>query len=261
MQTLAIGQVDGTFYTYQTTTGELLQTEHIPIDSPTTFALSMDHKYAAAAGSEGQIILWQIASANPPATIRESGPLARSLVFSPDGLLLAAGSDDQTIMIWDISEKKLIQTIHAGCVPQRITFLPEENLLFSSGAGASSFFDLFSAKQVGTYPSYQAVIAPGGRTVAAAIINKGLGEIQIRGIPSNDSIGFIPGKGYTFALSPDGKILAVGENKITLWNTSNGDLLKEIEPRGLFGRLVFSPDGRLLTLTGIDGSIRFWGVQ
>jgi WD40 repeat protein len=260
LQTLVIGQVDGTFHTYTTTTGELLQTDRIAIDSPTAIALSLDQKYTAAAGSDGRIVLWQMASANPPSTIRENGPLVRSLSFSVDGHLLAAGSDDKTIIIWNISEQKWMQTLTCGSVPQLITFIPDGNQLFSSGAGSSSLFDVFSGEEVGSYVSYQAVVAPGGQAAAVAIINNDLGEVQVRQIPSNDLIGFIPGKGYTFALSPDGQILAVGENRITLWNTSSGALLKEFDPRGLFGRLAFSPDGRLLTLTGMDGTIRFWGV-
>ncbi len=35
-----------------------------------------------------------------------------SVVFSPDGRILASGSDDETVKLWDIETKKCLKTFH-----------------------------------------------------------------------------------------------------------------------------------------------------
>jgi WD40 repeat protein len=259
-QTLIISQIDGTLHSYRTATGEFLQTARIPLDDPSALTLSLDQKFAAAAGQAGQVVLWEIGTDSSPLTMQEKGPAVRSLGFSSDGMLLAAGSDDHTILVWNTSSNELLQTLKTETVPQMISFLPGTGGLFSSGAGSSALWDINNGKKLLSYNSYQATIASSGKVVAVALIKNGLGEIQVHQIPTGELVGYIPVKGYALALSPDGQVLAVGENTITLWNVSNGALLAELKNEGLFGRLIFSPDGRLLTLTGIDGSIRFWGV-
>ncbi|KAF7502642.1 hypothetical protein GJ744_005417 [Endocarpon pusillum] len=56
-----------------------------------------------------------------------------SVAFSPNGQLLASGSDDKTIKLWDPTTGELRQTLkgHNGCV-QSVTFSPNSRLLASS---------------------------------------------------------------------------------------------------------------------------------
>ena len=57
-----------------------------------------------------------------------------SVVFSPDGLTLASGSEDWTIKLWDVASGELKATLeeHEGCVSS-VTFSPDGLTLASGG--------------------------------------------------------------------------------------------------------------------------------
>lgn len=74
-------------------------------------AISNDHRLVALTRSAsdewsrphtGQAIeVWEVASGGKRGELKGSGPVA-DLAFSPDGRRLASGSDDSTILIWDL---------------------------------------------------------------------------------------------------------------------------------------------------------------
>ncbi len=150
------------------------------------------------------------------------------LAFSPDGQLLASGSADNTVKLWDTALKREVRTLagHGGGI-KAVTFRSDGQWL-ASGAidGNVKFWEVATGREV-------------------------------RNLSGSGSVSSV-------AFSPKGQWFAAGnmENVVTLWNSTT-----ESEPRKLRGHngpitaIVFSPDGRWLASGSADKTIRIWDVE
>lgn len=71
------------------------------------------------------------------------------------------------------------------------------------------------------------------------------------------------GSVYNVALSPDGKKLAtVGLKVVTLWDTSNGKLLRQFNPKQIVLAVAFHPsDSKIIATAGIGHQVKLWKVE
>jgi hypothetical protein len=68
---------------------------------------------------------------------------------------------------------------------------------------------------------------------------------------------------FGVALSPDGKVIALGTNQyIELWDAVTGDELRILqgEANTVYRALAFSPDGKMLASAGNDSTIQVWEI-
>ena len=128
---LATGNLDTTVQIWDTTTGEELIVLQKPIEG-NMWSISRQN---------GREIL-----NNPMKDERNTRPSA--LDFSPDGLILACGSKDSTIKLWNSLTGELIATFtgHQGSV-YTLTFSPDGNTLASGSAdGTVQFWNIENRK-------------------------------------------------------------------------------------------------------------------
>lgn len=142
---LATGRSDGRLTLWDTAHGAVklqIRTSTTPDKSGLSMAsiahiaFSPDGKALASVRYDNRdIMLWDVTTGRQLATLRGAAHFVRSVAFSPDGQLIAAGSIDGTVILWDArsyNEKSILHG-HATQVSS-LGFSPDGRTLASGDA-------------------------------------------------------------------------------------------------------------------------------
>ncbi len=193
-----------------------------------------------------------------------------NIVFSPDGRILASGTADGAILLWDTTSWTSVKTIadHTNTILS-IAFSPDGRTLASvSNDGVILLTDTVSGSKLGTLVSnntrsISVAFSPDGRYLASGSND---GTVILWDIASGTTLQTIAGHSDqvgTVAFSPDGRILASGSKDGTtiVTEVTRGTKVGTLaETNGAVNSVVFSPDGRILATGYENGVITLWDV-
>ncbi len=203
-------------------------------------ALSSDRRLLATLGNY-VVTLWDVASGVKKSTLEmhysKSNINATDVVlFSPDGRIVAATSNDDTFTLWDASSGKVIRTIEAGDWARDLAFSPDGKIIAAglNWSGRIALWDVATGK-----------------------------EISIQNTHGSEV--------FTVAFAPDGRTVASGGTNglVKLWDLASGQEIRslgeELRDRGTqsdywINALVFLSDGRYLASETFDHTVKLWDV-
>ena len=154
----------------------------------------------------------------------------RSVAFSPDRKILASGSLDYTVKLWDVNGEKNIHTFKHAAAVKSVVFSPDGMILASGGnvTGRNdgiNLWDMTTKEKIST-------------------LNHG-------------------GSVFSLSFSPDGTMLASGSDDLTikLWNVETKEKITTLHYGYNVESVSFSHDGTILASGAYDGTIKLWDIR
>ena len=206
--------------------------------------------------------------------LREHDDRVTSVAFSPDGRTLASGSNDNTILLWDVTGGRLLGEPLNGHKDNVLDlgFSPDGQILASASADKTiQLWDVASGRQLLDQPLTghtagvsSVTFSPDGHTLASSGDKTVILWDLTSGSALSSTLSAHSAPVRSVAFSPDGRSLASGgdDETIILWDTDSG------EPAGppltghtaLVRSVAFSPNGKILASAGEDGTIYIWDL-
>jgi len=253
--------IDGSILTMNSQDGyynNLLQLKDAALNRLVTTA---DQTLAAGSTADGRVLFWQLPEGALLPSLRGLRRNIHSLALSPDGALLAAATTADAVSIWSVADGKLVTKLSFAGGADDLGFSPDGAWLAASNSQQTTLWHTDDWQAEKTMPGNRLVFSPQGSVFALLSVQNGKQHVEVRSLDDTqhvDSEFDVQGSSLTF--SPDGSLLAVSGAQLTLFDTASGEPAWSIENPSPYGQPAISTDGRLLALSGWDGTLFLYGI-
>lgn len=204
-------------------------------------------------------------------TLGEESVSVESVAFNWDDRLLAIGTMDGNVQMWDVAtgETRFTFQGHTGGATSLAFGAGGYLLAVGAGSGQVRLWDTASGEPSGMLQRHDAAVTSVAFQVDGFLVASGAadGSLKVWDIASaaeqpalaepddQAPIG-------SLAFSPDGTLLAAGRgNQIRLWDATTWTLQAEFETEiSAISNVSFSPDGTALVYGGADPAVWIWDL-
>lgn len=196
----------------------------------------------ATTSMDGEVRLWSLATAVEVASFKVDNGSVTSVEFSPDGRILAVGTDLGEVSVFDVDRRELAMSLR----PSLGEFQQREWI-----RGAHIPFVVSLA------------ISPDSRLLAAGSYDQ---SVRVYDLSRQQEVSTLEGHDgpvERLCLSPNGHLLASGSiDGVRIWDLRK--MSKALQLRGhanWITTVAFSHDGAMLASSSMDRTVRLWGTR
>jgi len=205
-------------------------------------------------------------------TLPGHSSFVNSLAISPDGQILASGSWDKTIKIWNLETAELIGTLtgHSDRVNSVAISYDGKMLVSGSSDETIKFWNLHNGDLLCTFPGHSMEVnsvAINPKRLVIASCGGADNTIKLWNLRSGELLRTLRGHSdnvNAVVFSPDGKILASGSSDATskVWDVESGKLLRTLSGLNVgVNSVAIAPDGQILASVSNDYTIKLRNLQ
>lgn len=265
-RSVATGDTNGVIRVWDVGSRQAVRTASAPGVVPLrSLALCETANTFAVSDDIGRVRIWNVFPLQEVAELTAHGDVRRGLCFSRVGDILAAGTRNGSVQLWDISTRQLGRTLSTSLGSINALAFSADGLLAAGGNGGVMIWSSKNWEQEAAMPSFGEVndvaFCDNERLLVLGAADGTVRAWDCRRRVVRRQISTQLGAIATLAVHPELPIAAVvgAGTSVELWNLSTGRLLRSIAGhRKAVRSVAFSPDGKTLASAGFDDRVILW---